>query len=98
MTLGLDASLALARQYFDELVRIAPIDALNRREYGHGPARERVEFLLGKLNGLAGAIERHLTATKPADTPIVTLGARHISFYKDVLLPNIGALKTAYLD
>jgi hypothetical protein len=61
MSHDLNASLALAKQFLEELFRIAPASDLARKQYGTGAARTRVEFLLGKLDSLTRIIERHFT-------------------------------------
>ena len=41
----LNSTLALARQAYEELLRLLPLDELDRNEFGSGPKRERIAEL-----------------------------------------------------
>ena len=100
MSQDLNASLALAKQYFEELVRLSPLDALCRHQYATDAAKARVEFLLRKLNSLIGTIERALmaTASNVGEAPIITLSSGHLTFYRESLEPNAELIGDAFLD
>ena len=50
MTEHLDASLALAKQAYDELVQSMSVEALEKFNFGEGPKRDQIESLLRKIH------------------------------------------------
>ena len=96
----LNLTLALAKQAYEELLRLIPPDDLERNEFGTGPKRERVAELLKKLNASINSVQRTLgkhVATS-AEPPVVTLPTAHRTFYNEVLLPRGQTLQRAYLE
>ena len=96
----LNLTLAVAKQAYEELLRLIPPDELERNEFGTGPKRERVAELLKKLNTSINSVQRTLgehVATS-AEPPVVTLPTAHRTFYNEVLLPRGKTLQRAYLE
>ena len=96
----LNSTLALARQAYEELLRLLPLDELERNEFGSGPKRERIAELLKKLNSTINTVQCTLgehvaTSSEP---PVVTLPTAHRTFYNEILLPKGKALQRAYLE
>ena len=96
----LNSTLALARQAYEELLRLLPLDELDRNEFGSGPKRERIAELLKKLNSTINTVQCTLgehvaTSSEP---PVVTLPTAHRTFYNEILLPKGKALQRAYLE
>ncbi len=96
----LSRQIALAKQHFEELTKVASIDALTRREYGSGAKRQHLEELLRKLNSLLTAIERSQSTQLDAEdeTPLVELSSGVRDFYTKTLEPNVPKIRDAYWD
>lgn len=100
MSDALNLTLALAKQAYEELLRLTPLDALERNDFGSGPKRERVAELLKKLNATINTVQHALgehVAASP-EPPVITLPAAHRTFYNEVLLPKGKGLQRAYLE
>lgn len=96
----IESQLALAKQHFDELVRLIPLERLKMGEFGDGALRSRVEHLLQKLVSLNSTITRFLSQylSVPDEPPIVTISSRHLAFYQNDLEPNAQLLQDARWD
>lgn len=100
MSNPLNAHVALAKQAYEELVNLVPMESIARFEFGAGARRERVEALLKTLTGNLHAIETALRGqiSETEDAPIVTMPNAHREFCRDVLEPFGGTLKMAYWE
>ena len=100
MSKELFATLALAKQAYEELVGLIPIVEIARHEFGTGARRERVQELLKKLDGYIYSVDQALTwqVEESGDTPIVTLPAAHRKFYKETLEPVSRMLREAHWE
>lgn len=96
----LNATLAGAKQAYEELVRLAPLADLERGEFGTGPKRDRVAQLLSKLSTAIGSVQRALSfhVAETPGSPLVSIPAGHRDFYNDILLPQAKALQRAQLE
>lgn len=100
MSDALNLTLALAKQAYEELLRLTPLDALERNDFGSGPKRERVAELLKKLNATINTVQHALgehVAASP-EPPVIALPAADRTFYNEVLLPKGKGLQRAYLE
>ena len=61
MTDHFNITIALAKQAYEELIRLVPLAALERYEFGSGPMRDRVEELLKRMNASINSIQRTLS-------------------------------------
>jgi len=100
MTDHLNITLALAKQAYDELTRLAPLAELERCEFGSGPKRERISELLKKLNTNINSIQRTLSehVTDSSEAPILSVPPAHRAFYNEVILPQGKSLQRAYFE
>jgi hypothetical protein len=100
MSDALNLTLALAKQAYEDLLRLTPLDALDQNDFGSGPKRERVAELLKKLNAAINAVQRTLGEHVAAahEPPVITLPTAHREFYNEVLLPKGKFLQRAYLE
>lgn len=100
MPLEIESQVALAKQYYEELVHLVPIEQLKSGNFGADASRLRVEDLLQKLTSLAtkiqGQLSEHLSNVD--QPPIVTVSSGHLAFYQRELEPNIQLLKNAYWE
>ena len=98
MTDHLNITLALAKQAYDELTRLAPLADLERCEFGSGPKRERIAELLKKLNANINFIQRTLSehVADSSEAPILSVPLAHHAFYNEVILPHGKSLQRAY--
>ena len=96
----LNLTLALTKQAYDELVRLAPLAELQRFEFGTGPKRERIAELLRQLNTNMKSIQRTLSehVTDSSKAPILSVTAAHRAFYNEVILPQGKPLQRAWLE
>ena len=96
-TLPLDAVVALAKQKFDELVAIRPLDALVDGDRGTQGQTERLEVLLGELHALVLRVRSEFAAAvRREEAPLIALSPSHGEFLTDTLLPNINKIEKAY--
>jgi len=100
MTRDLNVTLALARQAYDDLLRVVSLLELEQCEFGSGPRRERIEELLQKLNGYIASVQRTLTkhVTDSLEAPIVSVPPAHRAFYNEILSVQSKAIHRAYLE
>jgi hypothetical protein len=96
----LNPTLALAKQSYDELLRLVSTEELTHYKFGEGPRRARIEELLGKLHTHIVAIKRALSdvTSNGSSPPIINLPAGHRTFWSDVLGPQSSLLQRAYLE
>lgn len=92
----LNATLAVARQQFEELTRLVSIDELRALQLNDGAKRRRIEALLESLNKALATIERELRTE--AEVPVTQLGPSHIKFFREHLEPNATVLRHAYWE
>ena len=96
-TLPLDAIVALAKQKFDELISIRPLDALVNGDRGQLGQTERLEVLLGELHALVLRVRSELAAAvRREEAPLIALSPSHGEFLTSTLLPNIKKIEKAY--
>lgn len=95
--LPLHAVLALAKQQFDELFVIRPLERLVQGDRGEPSQSKRVESLLQSLYTTSVRV-RDVFQSRLArqDTTAITLSPGHAEFLRERLLPNIGAIEQAY--
>lgn len=100
MTDHLNITLALAKQAYEELARLAPLPELERCEFGSGPNRERIAELLKQLNANINSIQRILSdqVTDSSEAPILSVPSAHRAFYNDILLPHGKSLQRGYFE
>ncbi|MBK8743676.1 hypothetical protein [Propionivibrio sp.] len=96
MNNALNATLALARQKFDELTHLVSLDELQTFRLGDDAKRRRIEVPLGSLNKELSTIERELRVD--AEVPVTQLAASHIKFFREHLEPNARVLRRAYWE
>lgn len=96
MNNALNATLAVARQRYEELMRLVPIHELRALQLGEDAKRKRVEVLLESLNGDLITIERELGTGN--EVPVTQLGASHIKFFQEHLEPNTALLRRAHWE
>lgn len=98
MSQDIGALLASAKQHFDELTRLAPIEQLSQGDFGANASRSRVEELLQKLTSIITKVQRSLSEhlADTAHAPIVILSSGHLAFYRSTLEPNAQTLHDAY--
>jgi hypothetical protein len=96
----LQITLAKAKQQYDELLNLTSLNALAAVEFGEGAQKERIHELLKNLYGAVSSVERTFNEhiTESGESPIFTLPAAHVSFYRDVLRPNWHTIRAAYLE
>lgn len=96
----LNESLAIAKQYFEELTRLADLDELARGKYPPEPAKTRVNYLLRRLNAIVASTEKamSLAVSKVGEPPVVTVSSGNLTFYRSQLEPNIKRIRRAFLD
>lgn len=96
----LASDLAIAKQYYEELIRLADLDSLANGEYGTGTKRQRIEDLLGKLVGLnRGIVEAFSSQPDDADAvPIIHLSSGLKDFYLNDLKPNSSKIRDICWD
>jgi hypothetical protein len=96
----LNVTLALAKQAYEELIRLVPLSELEHSEFGSGAKRERVEELLKRLNGSVNSVQRILSehVSGSLDAPIIGVPPAHRAFYNDVLVPHGKLLQRAYFE
>ena len=92
----LNATLAVARQQYEELTRLVPVHDLRELRLGEGAKRKRVEALLESLNKALSTIERELRAE--TEVPVTQLGSSHIKFFREHLEPNVPILRRAHWE
>lgn len=100
MTIELKQNLALAKQYYQDLMALTTIDRLLNRDYDEGPKRRRIQELLGNIVSLLKAVEDEFSAhlDKGDDAPIVHMNSELRDFYTSVLEPNAIRFRDALLD
>lgn len=96
----LNESLAIAKQYLEELTRLADLDDLVAGKYPPEPAKSRVNYLLGRLNSIVVATEKAMdvAVSKVGEPPVVTVSSGNLNFYRSQLEPNIKRIRRAFLD
>ena len=92
----LNARLAVARQQYEELIRLVPIHDLRELQLGEDAKRKRVEVLLKSLIKSLTTIERELRVE--TEVPVTQLGSSHIKFFREHLEPNVAILRRAYWE
>lgn len=92
----LNMTLAIARQQFDELLRLVSIDELRDFKLGEKIKRNRIKELLESLNKALATIEVELRTE--TDIPVTQIGASHIKFFREYLEPNTTILRRAYWE
>ena len=100
MSNQLNISLSLAKQAYEDLARLASLPELDRREFGSGPKRERIEDLLKTLNKSISSVQRSLSehVTGSSEAPILSVPPAHRAFYNEVVLPHGKTLQRAYFE
>jgi hypothetical protein len=100
MTDQLNITCALAKQTYEELVRMAPLAELERCDFGSGPKHERIAELLKKLNSSINSIQRTLSehVADSSEAPILSVAPAHRAFYNEVIVPHGKALQRAYFE
>lgn len=95
----INQTLQIAKQYFEELIRIRSVDQLKQQDYGEGSQRKRVDFLLGKLKYCIANIEKTLADhLQQHDTsPMVEGSPQLLLFYRNELKPNAHLIQEAFL-
>ena len=93
---ALNATLAVARQRYEELTRLVPIHELRALQLGENAKHKRVEALLESLNKDLTTIERELRME--TEVPVTQLGASHIKFFREHLEPNAAVLRRAHWE
>lgn len=95
--LPLDAALAFAKQQYDELIAIRPLDRLVQGDRGTPAQAERVKKLLSDLFRISSRV-RQVFRSRIAnqDTTTLTLAESNAQFLRSTFLPNIGAIEQAY--
>lgn len=98
MTDHLNIACALAKQTYEELIRLASLADLEQFAFGSGPRRERVAELLKKLNANISSIQRILSkhVTNSSEAPILSIPPPHRAFYNEIIVPHGKTLQRAY--
>ncbi|OFZ66059.1 MAG: hypothetical protein A2V79_10640 [Betaproteobacteria bacterium RBG_16_56_24] len=96
MNNALNATLAVARQQFEELTHLIPQEELRSLNLGEGAKRQRIEALLEALTKALSTIERELRAE--TGVPLTQVAASHIAFFREQLEPNIPAIRRAHWE
>jgi len=99
-TAQINLTLTIAKQDFDELVRLRSIERLKQQDFGEGAQRQRVASLLARLIGSIAEIERHLKdhLRQSDSSPVVEGAPQLVSFYRDELKPNSRLIKETFLQ
>lgn len=92
----LNAHLAIARQKFEELMRLRSLEDLRSLQLGEGAKRQRIKALLEALDKVLGAVERELRTE--TEVPLTQVAASHIAFFREQLEPNILLIRRAYWE
>jgi hypothetical protein len=101
MAKNLGESLALAKQYYEDLtIRLLPLDRMRRQEFGEGLPRNQAEELLKKLHLLTSSVEKTLSdsVVEGEGAPLQTVSSGHLAFYKTHLEPNLQLIHDAYFN
>jgi hypothetical protein len=100
LTDSLNATLAIAKQAYEDLARLVPADRLEQCDFGTGGTRERVGKLLRTLNSAIASIRRFLNTqiSDSVEVPVLNVPIPHRSFYNDVVVPHGKALQRAHLE
>lgn len=95
----INKTLTIAKQYFEELVRIRSVEQLKQQDYGEGAQRKRVDFLLEKLKYSIAEIEKILVdhLHQPDSSPMAEGSPQLLRFYKNELKPNAQLIQEAFL-
>lgn len=96
----LNIACALAKQTYEELIRLVPLAELERRDFGSGAKRERVAELLKNFNSSINSIQRTLSehVADPSKAPILSVPPAHRAFYNEVIVPHGKSLQHAYFE
>ena len=95
--LPFDAMLALAKQQFNELIAIRPLDRLAQGDRGTPAQAERAKKLLENLFRVTTKIQQEFRSRMAGqDSIVMTLSEGNAKFLREVLLPNLGALGQAF--
>jgi hypothetical protein len=100
MSDDLNAALAVARQQYDELTKLAPLEQLTALDLGTGTKRQQIAALLESLDRILAKIDRHFASDNPHrdGLPVKTLAGSHIAFYRESLEPNAKVIRRAYWE
>jgi hypothetical protein len=100
MSDSLNATLAVAKQAYEELGRLVSLTDLEKCEFGSGPKRERIAYLLGRLSTAIGTVKRDLSShvAEASESPVLRISAAHRDFCNDTLLPQAKVLQRAQLE
>lgn len=93
---ALNATLAIARQQFEELMCLVSLDELRALQLGEHAKRQRIETLLDSLNKVLNTVERELLPD--TEVPLTQLAASHIKFFREQLEPNAQILRRAHWE
>jgi hypothetical protein len=96
MNNALNITLAVARQQFEELMHLLPLEKLHSLNLGEGVKRQRIEALLEAITKSLVTIERELRVE--TDVPLIQIAASHIAFFREQLEPNIPAIRRAHWE
>lgn len=96
MNNALNATLAAARQLFEELTHLISLEELRSLNLGEGAKRQRIEALLEALTKALATIERMFRAETGA--PLIQVAASHSAFFRERLEPNIPAIRRAHWE
>ena len=96
----LNESLAIAKQYLEELLRLADLDDLAAGKYPPEPAKSRINYLLRRLSSIIATTEKvmSLAVSNVGEPPVVTVSTGNLTFYRSQLEPNIKRIRRAFLD
>jgi len=96
----INITLALAKQSYDELAKLASIDDIEKYEFGSGKKRDHIEGLLKGFSNYYDSIKiflsKHVSDTEGA--PILSLSQDHRSFYNEIVIPHGDLLQRAYYE
>ena len=96
----LNIACALAKQSYEDLIRLASLADLEKLEFGSGAKRKRIEELLKELYSNINSIQRTLSkhVSDSSEAPILSIPSPHRDFYKNVIAPHSKSLQRAYLE
>ena len=98
-TAQLNSALTIAKQYFEDLLRLRTLDQLKALDFGEGAKEKQVKLLLEQLRESMVDIEQGLSRhLKEFDgSPVIEGGPELLRFYREQLRPHARTIQDASL-
>ena len=93
----LDAEVALAKQRWEALLKIRPIEALVRGDKGDEVQSSRATGILRSLYGFIQKFRSVSKIVQDKQAPFISLAPTHAEFLRNTLFPNFNNVERAYL-